>query len=128
MKKGSILYDNNTYSNLSGDTHFDKSEVGIGGDLQFCIAVDRYRTKEIIIGSYARYGLTDIQNQGKSDDFFDHQTLEYNGIANINVLGGSFSTHHRCVGLLLGFRYHLDLDAKKHKKKTQNPSTNNPKL
>lgn len=128
MKKGSILYDNNTYSNLSGDTHFDKSEVGLGGDLQFCIAVDRYRTKEIIIGSYARYGLTDIQNQGKSDDFFDHQTLEYNGIANINVLGGSFSTHHRCVGLLLGFRYHLDLDAKKHKKKTQNPSTNNPKL
>ena len=128
MKKGSIVYDNNTYANLSGDTHFDKSEFGIGGDLQFCIAVDRYRNKEIVIGSYARYGLTDIKKQLDEQYFFDPQTLEYNGIANINVLGNDYSTHHRCVGILFGFRYHLDLDAKKHKKNNNTKTTNNPKL
>lgn len=128
MKKGSIVYENNTYANLSGNTYFDPSEFGIGGDLQFCIALDRYRTKEIIIGAYARYGLTDIKKQLDEQDFFDSQTLEYNGIANINVLGGNYSTHHRCLGLLVGFRYHLDLDSKKNKKKSQKPASNNPKL
>ena len=48
---GSIVYQNNTFSNPSGDTQFKKSEVGIGSDLQLCIALDRYRTKEIVIGS-----------------------------------------------------------------------------
>lgn len=128
MEKGSIVYEDNTYANLSGNTHFNPSEFGIGGDLQFCIALDRYRTKEIIIGAYAKYGLTDLKKQLDEQGFFDTQTLEYNGLANINVLGGEYSTHHRCVGLLVGFRYHLDLDSKKNKKKHQKPTTNNPKL
>ena len=125
---GSIVYHNNTIYNPSGDTQFKKSEVGIGSDLQLCIAIDRYRTKEIIIGAYARYGLTSIDSKLIVSDFIDHQSLEYKSITSINLSGYECTNHHRCVGLLMGFRYYLDTRAIKQKKKNKTKTTDNPKL
>ena len=125
---GSIVYQDNTLSNPSGDTQFNKSEFGIGSDLQFCIALNRYRTKELIIGAYAKYGLTAVKNKIDKQGFFDTQTLEYKSITNIKVSGYECTNHHRCVGLLLGFRYYLDMRAIKQKKKNKAKTTDNPKL
>ena len=125
---GSIVYQNNTFSNPSGDTQFKKSEVGIGSDLQLCIALDRYRTKEIVIGAYGRYGLSPIKSKLEVQGFVDPQTLEYKSITGINVSGYESTNHHRCIGLLMGFRYYLDMRAIKQKKKNKTKTTDNPKL
>ena len=125
---GSLVYQNNTFSNPSGDTQFRKSEVGIGSDLQLCIALDRYRTKEIVIGAYGRYGLSPIKSKLQVKSLVDPQTLEYNSITSIKVTSIEFSNRHRCIGLLMGFRYYLDMRAIKQKKKNKTKTTDNPKL
>ncbi|MBO4244235.1 MAG: hypothetical protein J5882_04160, partial [Bacteroidales bacterium] len=122
---GSIVYQNNTFSNPSGDTQFRKSEVGIGSDLQLCIALDRYRTKEIVIGAYGRYGLSHIKSKLQVKSLVDPQTLEYNSITSIKVTSIEFSNRHRCIGLLMGFRYYLDMRAIKQKKKNKTKTTDN---